>query len=171
MMKRALFIGRFQPFHTGHSSVLRDAKRSGYDEVIIGIGSSQYSRVTDNPFTYEERVQIIEASTKNDSSLPVTHIIALPDIHDDANWVSHVNAIIAKNGLTYDVVFTGNSTVRELFSNAQVPIQSVQQTIHIAGTMIRDYIRTNNPVWKNFVHPDAQALVSSIPSLINTEVQ
>lgn len=164
-MKRALFIGRFQPFHVGHLSVLHQSKILGWDEVIIGIGSAQYSGLDNNPFTYEQRVKIIQASTQNDPELPKLHILALPDIHDDAKWVAHVNTIIANNNLSYDIVFSGNANVYTLFEKAGVSVKTIQQTVDINSTTIRNYIRTNNPQWKAFIHPNAQSLVATEPSL------
>ena len=38
---KALFIGRFQPFHLGHLLLLQRLSTQ-YEEIIIGIGSSQY---------------------------------------------------------------------------------------------------------------------------------
>lgn len=158
-MKRALFIGRFQPFHLGHLSVLHQVKRMGWDEVIIGIGSAQYSGLDNNPFTYEQRVEIIEASTKNDPELSKLYILPLPDIHDDAKWVEHVDTIIKNNNLSYDIVFSGNANVCSLFKKAGVPVKTIRQTVEINSTTIRNYIRTNNPEWKIFIHPNAQSLV------------
>lgn len=166
-MKRALFIGRFQPFHLGHLSVLHQAKQLGWDEVIIGIGSSQYSDQDINPFTYEQRVKIIQASTQNDLELPKLYIMSLPDIHDDAKWVEHVDTIIKNNNLNYDIVFSGNANVYSLFEKASIPVKTLQQTIDINSTTIRNYIRTNNPEWKTFIHPGAQPFVATQPSLID----
>jgi nicotinamide-nucleotide adenylyltransferase len=41
-LRRGLLIGRFQPFHIGHLKAIEQAT-SENDEVIIGIGSAQYS--------------------------------------------------------------------------------------------------------------------------------
>jgi len=56
---KALFIGRFQPFHKGHLLFLKSIYTQ-YDKIIIGIGSSQYSNSLDNPFSYDERKMMIE---------------------------------------------------------------------------------------------------------------
>ena len=56
---KALFIGRFQPFHKGHLKVIKDIIKKDY-RVIIGIGSSQYSHTVDNPFTSDERKKMIQ---------------------------------------------------------------------------------------------------------------
>ncbi|RLF01945.1 MAG: nicotinamide-nucleotide adenylyltransferase, partial [Thermoprotei archaeon] len=57
-MGRGLFVGRFQPFHLGHLKALRWILERE-DEVIICIGSAQYSHSLRNPFTVGERVEMI----------------------------------------------------------------------------------------------------------------
>ncbi|MEM0023032.1 MAG: adenylyltransferase/cytidyltransferase family protein, partial [Archaeoglobaceae archaeon] len=47
---RALFIGRFQPYHLGHHEVVKKILEE-VDELIIGIGSAQESHSLENPFT------------------------------------------------------------------------------------------------------------------------
>lgn len=56
----AVFIGRFQPFHNGHLKVVTDALKKA-DKLIILVGSSNIARDTRNPFTYEERADLIRA--------------------------------------------------------------------------------------------------------------
>jgi len=55
----ALFIGRFQPFHSGHLDAI---KQISEEEIIIGIGSSQYSKTEENPYSFEERKKMIKKS-------------------------------------------------------------------------------------------------------------
>jgi nicotinamide-nucleotide adenylyltransferase len=61
-MKKALFIGRFQPFHPGHLDAI---KQISEPEIIIGIGSSQYSKTTDNPYSFAERKTMIEQNLQS----------------------------------------------------------------------------------------------------------
>jgi len=58
-MTTGLFIGRFQPFHLGHLSDIKDALKE-VDELVIAIGSSQHSGTKENPFSTEERIKMIE---------------------------------------------------------------------------------------------------------------
>ncbi|MEM2947357.1 MAG: adenylyltransferase/cytidyltransferase family protein, partial [Candidatus Bathyarchaeia archaeon] len=39
MVKRGLFVGRFQPFHKGHLSVIEDILKE-VDELVIVVGSA-----------------------------------------------------------------------------------------------------------------------------------
>ena len=58
MVKRGLFVGRFQPIHKGHVKAIEDILRK-VDELVIVIGSAQYSHRADNPFTVGERITMI----------------------------------------------------------------------------------------------------------------
>lgn len=55
-----VFIGRFQPFHNGHKAIV-DAALKQAKEVIIVVGSSFASRNIRNPFTFDERRQMIKS--------------------------------------------------------------------------------------------------------------
>ncbi|MFB0514560.1 MAG: adenylyltransferase/cytidyltransferase family protein, partial [Candidatus Bathyarchaeia archaeon] len=41
MVKRGLFVGRFQPIHKGHVKAISDILKQ-VDELVIVIGSAQY---------------------------------------------------------------------------------------------------------------------------------
>ena len=80
---RGLYIGRFQPYHLGHSQVIQVIAEK-VDEIIIGIGSAQQSHQTNNPFTAGERVLMVsQAVEKLDAK---THIIPIEDIHRNSLW-------------------------------------------------------------------------------------
>lgn len=160
-MKRALFIGRFQPFHSGHLSVLQALERAGFNEVIIGIGSSQYEHVPDNPFSFAERQEMITTVLRDSGFSIPYYIVALPDIHDDARWVAHVTSIVTAAAENFDVVVTGNDWVKKLFDQANniASVQPVEKVIIIEATSIRQMIRTGDDRWKHYVHPNIQSKV------------
>ena len=107
---RALYIGRFQPFHNGHLKILQKLIKK-YDEIIIGIGSSQYSNTLENPFTSEERKLMIIKSLE-EIDINNYRIVEIPDIHNYPKWVSHVVSIITD----FDVVISNNPLTKRLFS-------------------------------------------------------
>ena len=106
---KALFIGRFQPFHKGHLRVIQDASEN-YDKIIIGIGSSQYSDTSDNPFSSKDRQTVIK-KTLDELNITNYEIILIPDINDPPNWVDHVLSIISD----FDVIITNNQFTKSLF--------------------------------------------------------
>ena len=65
-MKRGLFIGRFQPFHLGHLQDIINALKE-VDELVIGIGSSNEKHTKYNPFSVEERIEMIDLVLPNNN--------------------------------------------------------------------------------------------------------
>ena len=106
----ALFIGRFQPFHKGHLMLLQSISKQ-YDRIIIGIGSSQYHNTIDNPFSEDERKNMI-AKSLDKIGINNHRIVSIPDIHNPPKWVSHVLSIVTD----FDVVISNNFFTKKLFS-------------------------------------------------------
>lgn len=164
-MKTALFIGRFQPFHSGHYSVLQHLVRQGFTHCVIGIGSSQYQRTLNNPLSYDERLwSITTVLQAHPLALHLTYC-AIPDIHDDAAWVAHVDKLVYNITPHYDVVVSGNSVVQALFTQAQMPVQSITMSISVSGTQLRAWIRQDDPRWRAYLDPTiADVIVPIIKS-------
>jgi bifunctional NMN adenylyltransferase/nudix hydrolase len=85
-----VFIGRFQPFHNGHRAVVEAAIKQA-KEVIIVVGSSFASRNIRNPFTFEERRQMIK-SVFPDNNVKVVPVSDYP--YDDNKWVRAVQNVV-----------------------------------------------------------------------------
>ena len=143
-MERALFIGRFQPFHKGHEdAVLQIARAEDVDEVIIGIGSCRYHHWFGNPFTFEEREEFIRRSLKID--LPF-QVIAIPDVHDFPKWVPHVESLCPK----FDIVYCGNTVVNPLFEARGYHVEVLQRILNISATQVRDRM-VSGKNWQDLV--------------------
>ena len=71
-----LLIGRFQPFHLGHlDAVLFGLSRT--ENLFIGIGSSNKSNERRNPFSAEERREMIISSIEPSiEAVSYTHLRA-----------------------------------------------------------------------------------------------
>lgn len=139
--KRALFIGRFQPFHTGHlTQVLLAAEIA--EHVILGIGSANIWNTPDNPFSAETRELLIWSAlerypqTKNKVS-----IVYINDfIGDDDEWL---NETINKTGKV-DVVVGNNRWVNDLLRTIGVPsIEKEFERTLFEGSRIRAALRAN----------------------------
>lgn len=145
-MKTGLFIGRFQPFHNGHLSVVKKMEKK-CDEIIIAIGSAQYGFYPNNPMTAGERVEMITNVLKKELKRPFS-IIPIEDINCHPKYVSHVESMVPK----FDVVYTGNEIITELFKANHYAVKDTSNGIKISATEIRKMI-TENKEWKSFV-PD-----------------
>lgn len=87
-----VFIGRFQPFHRGHQAVVEKALSSSR-QVIILVGSSNVTRTLRNPFTFEERRDMI----LGDFSWAENRLIIKPiDDHtyQDEAWLEQIYSVI-----------------------------------------------------------------------------
>lgn len=108
---RGLYIGRFQPFHLGHLEAVKWIL-GRVDEIIIGVGSSQYSHSLKNPFTTGERItMIIKALEWAGIERKKFLILPIPDIHTHSLWVKHVTSLTP----SFQVAFTNEPLTRRLF--------------------------------------------------------
>jgi bifunctional NMN adenylyltransferase/nudix hydrolase len=90
----AVFIGRFEPFHVGHEAVIREGLTQANKMVVI-VGSSGGPRSYRNPFTYEERVEMIRGAFAEDSHRIIT--VPLEDmIYNDEKWIKEVQESVTK---------------------------------------------------------------------------
>lgn len=92
-MKTGIFIGRFQPVHEGHVHALGIAA-SQVDKLYILVGSANQCRSIRNPWTFEERKQML--SLKLHSARTTNYeIIPLNDYrYSNTQWMSDVRATI-----------------------------------------------------------------------------
>jgi nicotinamide-nucleotide adenylyltransferase len=157
-MKTVLFIGRFQPFHKAHLSDVKLALKE-CDKVIIAIGSSQESLTKENPFSYEEREQMIEKTLKAHNIFDYD-IIPVPDVNDDEKWVDHVLKIVPK----FDIVYTGNDFTEKLFNEKNIEVRKIELIPDINATEIRDRIVKGNN-WKELVPEEIAEYVEKIDGI------
>jgi len=146
-MRRGFYIGRFQPYHNGHQSVLEHIADE-VDEIVIGIGSAQLSHLADNPFTAGERVLMI---TRALASLGCPfYVIPIEDIRRNALWVAHVRSMTPP----FDLCYSSNPLVVQLFKEAGITVQSpaMYERETLSGTSIRKRMLSGAP-WRNLVPP------------------
>lgn len=77
-----VFIGRFQPVHVGHAAVIQSALKQA-EKVLVLIGSAGQPRTSKNPWTYEERSDMV-IETMNDDRV---YTLPLSDAaYNDQQW-------------------------------------------------------------------------------------
>ena len=100
----AVFIGRFQPLHLGHETIIRKAFEIA-DTPLIFVGSSTASRSIRNPFSYEERFYMIQNacnSIMKEMNLNIAHstppgIRAISDsAYNFHDWLIRIKSYIQK---------------------------------------------------------------------------
>jgi nicotinamide-nucleotide adenylyltransferase len=146
-MKIPVFLGRFQPFHSGHRSIVENILAE-YPSMTLIIGSSNISGTEENPWSYIERLSIISENIP-EALLDRVTIYPLPDVPDDTVWCENLKQIIPHNS----ILFTGNEWVRDLCTVHDVQTDWIVPTIDISATKIREMIRNGEEVsqWTNIV--------------------
>ena len=139
-------IGRFQPFHLGHLEAVNFAL-SKVEQLYVGIGSSNKSNEPRNPFTVQERKQMI-LSSLDENILKRVSIYEIPDLDDHSKWTESIDKIIPK----YDIVFSNDDFTHRLYEENTKKIISVtlKSREDLSGTNIRRLIQ-NDGKWKDLV--------------------
>ena len=150
-------IGRFQPFHLGHLEAIKFAL-SNVEHLHVGIGSSNKSHEERNPFTADERKEMILSSI-DDTITKRLSIHFIPDVDDHSKWTHLVDEIIPE----YDVVFSNDDFTHELYGKRGKSIISVdlKSRSNLSGTNIRNLILTDQD-WKEFVPSGTRDVLSQI---------
>jgi bifunctional NMN adenylyltransferase/nudix hydrolase len=95
-----IFIGRFQPLHRGHVEVLRRAL-SLASQVCVLIGSTDRPRTVKDPFSFDERRQMITSVLAEDERERVAISAVQDSTYNDSDWVRWVqDAVAAELGET-----------------------------------------------------------------------
>ena len=93
MYDTAIYIGRFEPPHAGHVALLERALQCAHQAIVV-IGSAWQVRSPKNPFTWQERADMLRAA------LPATdrarlRVLPVRDYYNEARWVAAVRAAVA----------------------------------------------------------------------------
>jgi nicotinamide-nucleotide adenylyltransferase len=133
---RGILVGRFQPFHRGHLSAVRDSSRE-VDELIIVIGSSQRSHEFRNPFTAGERIEMIRETLIAEQVIDEHRIMLIPVPDTDIHylWTYQMDLLVPR----YDRVYTNDPFTEYLFTERGIKV--VQPRLHkrrdLSATRVR----------------------------------
>ena len=121
MVNRGLYVGRFQPVHLGHLDAIKHALKE-VDELVIVIGSAQYSHNANNPFTAGERlVMVRQALLEAEVDDSTFWIVPVPDVHLHMLWVSAVEGYTPK----FNVVYSNEPLTKRLFMEAGYEVKTI----------------------------------------------
>lgn len=120
-MNRGLYVGRFQPFHLGHLGAIKEVLNQ-VDELVIIIGSAQYSHNMNNPFTAGERlVMVRHALQEAGVDLSRIWIVPVPDVHLHMLWVAAVEGYTPK----FNVLYSNEPLTRRLFMEGGYTVENI----------------------------------------------
>ena len=143
-----LLIGRFQPFHLGHLEALQFAL-SKVDKLWLGLGSSNKPVEKNNPFTAEQRKEMILLSI-DDSMKKRISIYFIPDLDNHMRWIEKIDTIVPK----FEIIFSNDELTKHLYSKRDIKVESIPflNRESLSGTNIRDLIISDQK-WDDLV-PD-----------------
>jgi nicotinamide-nucleotide adenylyltransferase len=152
-----LLIGRFQPFHLGHLDALRFAL-SRVDKLWVGIGSSNKPPQKNNPFSAEERKEMILSSI-DDSISNRIQIFFIPDLENHEKWIEMIDTTVPEFG----IIFSNDDLTKHLYSRRGTKIESVPFTERdsLSGTNVRDKI-TSDQRWEHLVPEGTRKVLEKI---------
>lgn len=92
----AVFIGRFQPFHVGHLAAVKRALEHA-DHLCIVVGSDAQPTTPKNPWTGDQRAEMIHAALTDEFDQSVIDRIAIGGVSDDPEpeWLANVQTMVA----------------------------------------------------------------------------
>jgi len=158
-LTRALFVGRFQPFHYGHLHAIQTILKE-CDELVLVVGSAQMSHEPDNPFTAGERLEMIRAALDAAGVPPDRYlIIPIPDAPAHRVWVSAVESQTPR----FDTVYSNQSLTRRLLIEAGYDVRRIEmyERGKYEATEIRRRILEAQD-WSDLVPPEVYRIVQEI---------
>lgn len=113
-----VFIGRFQPFHNEHKRIIEVALEKS-KHVLVLVGSSGSPRTIRNPFTYQERRDMIQQNFPHPRIGVGSEAYRLPEHHvpnlvikplfdktyNDSAWIKQVQTLV--NSVAMDIANPG----------------------------------------------------------------
>lgn len=109
-----VYIGRFQMAHSGHEQTIKHALENS-DRLVILVGSSDLARDPKNPFTFDERNQVLDAmSTRlaqeewaKGRSVKI-NILPIHDyVYNNSKWLMEVHEQVKSVTSSTDITITG----------------------------------------------------------------
>ena len=156
---RGLLVGRFQPFHRGHLSVIRWAQKHHPGEpLLLGIGSAQESHTWANPFTAGERWEMIERAASEEKIVGVLPV-PVPDIQRHAQWVAYLASLLPR----FERVYANNPLTLMLFEEAGYAVETppLEHRERWQGSLLRAAIASGQ-LWEDAVPPSVRGYLAEI---------
>lgn len=96
-----VYIGRFQPFHNGHKDVI-DTALSQAERVVVVIGSHDRPRTPKNPWTSEERAQMIRSCFSEEDQRRLSFAPVVDHLYNFDRWLAAVDSAVTSTKFMYN---------------------------------------------------------------------
>ena len=153
-------MGRFQPFHLGHLGAVKAVLKE-VDELVIVIGSAQYSHSLNDPFTAGERLIMIRFALQEAKlSSSRLWIVPVPDVNLHMLWVSAVEGYTPK----FKVCYTNEPLTHRLFAEAGYTVKSIPffDRKQYMSTVIRQRMLKGDDSWRDLVPKSVADFIDEI---------
>ncbi|HLC00716.1 MAG TPA: nicotinamide-nucleotide adenylyltransferase [Candidatus Bathyarchaeia archaeon] len=159
MVNRALYVGRFQPFHLGHLDTIKIVLKS-VDELVVVIGSAQYSHNANNPFTAGERLVMVRRALE-EAGIAYSRlwIVPVPDVHLHMLWVSALEGYTPK----FNVVYSNEPLTRRLFMEKGYKVKNIRffERKNYNSTLVREKMLKDES-WTSLVPKSVAQFITEI---------
>jgi nicotinamide-nucleotide adenylyltransferase len=159
MPTRGLYVGRFQPFHLGHLEAIKRILDE-VEELVIVIGSAQYSHTKENPFTSGERLVMIRSALEEAKvDFSRVWVVPVPDVHLHMMWVSAVEGYTPK----FQIVYSNEPLTKRLFMEAGYKIKGIpfiERQLY-SSTLVREKMLQGES-WTTLVPKTISAFIAEI---------
>lgn len=150
-----LFVGKFQPFHKGHLETVKYILGECSQAKLV-IGSSQYHGTAQNPFSLQEREEMISRAL-SEAQLTNCTLGSMEDVHNFPLWAD----LLAEKFKPFDTVYTRNMLVAGILKEKGIPTRQQPKFGEVCGTEIRRRMKAGEP-WAELVPPAVASYVESL---------
>ena len=148
MPTRGVYVGRFQPFHLGHLDAIKHVLEE-VEEIVVVIGSAQYSHNVNDPFTAGERlVMVRNALEEAEVDSARVWVVPVPDVHLHMMWVASVEGYTPK----FQIVYSNEPLTKRLFMESGYKVKGIPffERQFYSSTMVREKMLVDES-WRTLV--------------------
>ena len=148
MPTRGVYVGRFQPFHLGHLDAIKHVLEE-VEEIVVVIGSAQYSHNVNDPFTAGERlVMVRNALEEAEIDSARVWVVPVPDVHLHMMWVASVEGYTPK----FQIVYSNEPLTKRLFMESGYKVKGIPffERQFYSSTMVREKMLVDES-WRTLV--------------------
>jgi len=150
-----VFISRFQPFNNGHYQLVKEALKRA-ETLLIVIGSYKKASDIENPWSAEQREQMIRSSLSNEELEHIKFLYVRDSFYVNNKWLTEVQQLVyqATDGCDDSkICLIGKDN---LFPQWKLFINK-EMNSHYKSSGIRGLYFTHDSSYKNFVPEQVHA--------------